>query len=87
MFIILCYDVDQKRVSKVMKTAKKYLRHVQRSVFEGEISLRNLSTLKKELSRIIDTESDGIIIYSFGWGGKLNKEKLGKQLKDDLLFL
>lgn len=35
MFVILCYDEQAKRVSTVMKTAGKYLRTAQESVFEG----------------------------------------------------
>ena len=35
MYVILTYDVGAKRVSKVMKTCRKYMVHVQKSVFEG----------------------------------------------------
>ena len=34
MFVIVTYDVSSKRVVKVMKTCRKYLTHVQKSVFE-----------------------------------------------------
>ena len=35
MYVILTYDVGAKRVSKVMMTCRKYMVHVQKSVFEG----------------------------------------------------
>jgi CRISPR-associated endonuclease Cas2 len=38
MFLILVYDVNEKRVNKVLKTCRKYLHWVQNSVLEGEIS-------------------------------------------------
>jgi CRISPR-associated protein Cas2 len=50
MFVILVYDVNQKRVAKVLKIARKYLTWVQNSVLEGEISEANLKKLKKELA-------------------------------------
>ncbi|NLW40530.1 MAG: CRISPR-associated endonuclease Cas2 [Tissierellia bacterium] len=65
MFVILVYDVEQKRVAKVLKTCRKYLYWVQNSVFEGEITEANLIKLKSELMGIIDQEKDSIIIYRF----------------------
>ena len=42
MYIILTYDIATVKISKVRKVCKKYLRHIQKSVFEGE--LNELST-------------------------------------------
>ncbi|MCL2425313.1 MAG: CRISPR-associated endonuclease Cas2 [Oscillospiraceae bacterium] len=63
MFVILTYDVGQKRVSKVMKTCRRYLQHVQNSVFEGTITETRLNKLKAELEKIIEKEVDNICIY------------------------
>ena len=38
MFVILSYDVEAKRVAKVMKVCRRYLRHMHESVFEGKIT-------------------------------------------------
>ncbi|WP_091350403.1 CRISPR-associated endonuclease Cas2 [Anaerobranca gottschalkii] len=65
MFVILVYDVEQKRVNKVLKTCRKYLYWVQNSVLEGEITESRLTKLKMELERIIDKEKDSVIIYRF----------------------
>ena len=48
MFVIVTYDVSVKRVSKVMKTCRKYLTHVQKSVFEGMITEGKLAQLKSD---------------------------------------
>ena len=66
MFVILTYDVDTKRVKKVMKTCRKYLDHIQLSVFEGMISENKLNKLKNELKNIINVENDSIKIYEIG---------------------
>lgn len=43
MYVVLVYDISlddngRKRWSHVFKICKKYLTHIQNSVFEGEIS-------------------------------------------------
>lgn len=63
MFVILVYDVKEKRVAKVLKTARKYLNWVQNSVLEGEITEAKLKKLKKELSSVMNLEEDSAIIY------------------------
>jgi len=64
MFVIVVYDVGEKRVNKVLKRCRKYLNWVQNSVLEGDISESNLKKMKMELERIIDTEHDSVIIYT-----------------------
>ena len=54
MYIVLVYDVSkdengQKRWSHIFKICKKYLTHIQNSVFEGEISTVQLEKLRGEL--------------------------------------
>lgn len=77
MFVILVYDIGEKRVAKVLKTCRKYLYWVQNSVFEGEISDANLTKLKFELDRIIDEDKDSILIYSFRTTKYSNVETMG----------
>ena len=64
MFVIVVYDVGEKRVTKVLKRCRKYLNWVQNSVLEGDISESNLKKLKMELERIIETDYDSVIIYT-----------------------
>lgn len=78
MYIVLVYDVDSKRVSKVMKIVKKYLLPVQKSVYEGFITESKLKSLKKELVDKIIPEKDGVVIYKFSGYGLPTKDILGK---------
>ena len=77
MYVILTYDVHQKRVTKVHKVCKRYLNHIQRSVFEGNISELKLNNLKKELSSLISPQFDSIIIYRLDSVKYACKEQLG----------
>ena len=65
MYIILAYDVNQKRVAKVNRICKKYLRPVQKSVFEGTITDKKFRMLQNELKKNIDTGVDSICAYQF----------------------
>ena len=84
MYIILLYDIaadeNGARVSRnVFKTCKKYLVHVQKSVFEGEISEAKLFRLEKELAAYIRKDSDSVIIFKSRSGKWLEKEFLGTE--------
>ncbi len=63
MFIILAYDVEEKRTAKIRKIAEKYLNPIQRSLFHGFLTEKQLFRLKSEIERIVDKENDSITIY------------------------
>ena len=77
MFVILTYDVGTRRVGKVMKVCRKYMVHVQKSVFEGNVTEAKLERLKRELDRIIHTDEDSVCIYRVGNLAYLQKEQIG----------
>ncbi len=88
MFVILYYDVGEKRCAKMLKICRKYLQWVQNSVFEGEISIAGLEKLKYEIGEIIKPqEGDSVIIYTFRTKRYTDRIVLGIDKKDDLKFL
>ena len=87
MYIVLVYDVSHeengaRRCSRIFKICKKYLTHIQNSVFEGELSKGQLAQLQKELKEYIDKELDSVIIFKSRQEKWLDKEFWGR--KDDL---
>lgn len=87
MYVVLVYDIAVKRVTKVLKTCRKYLNWVQNSVFEGEITKGNLAKLKAELKEIIKEEKDSIIFYKMRTTKYTSKEVMGKEKEDTSSFL
>jgi CRISPR-associated protein Cas2 len=79
MYIILVYDVGQKRVGKMLKLCRRYLSWIQNSVFEGEISPAKLEELKLKALDIMDVESDSLIIFETRQEKWLKKEIVGKE--------
>ena len=83
MFVILTYDVATKRVAKVMKICRKYLTHVQKSVFEGMITEGKLNHLKSELEHQMVYLEDEICIYKIDNLKYTSKEQIGKVMLGD----
>jgi len=77
MFVILVYDVQVKRVTRVLKACRKYLTWVQNSVLEGEITGARLQALKAEIGGIINEEKDSVAIYKLRTDLYLEKETMG----------
>ncbi|MGB9750569.1 MAG: CRISPR-associated endonuclease Cas2 [Caldisericia bacterium] len=63
MYLIMVYDVNEKRVNKVLKIGRKYLDWIQNSVLEGEITVAKYEKLKMELNNIINKDEDSVIFY------------------------
>ncbi|TAJ12457.1 CRISPR-associated endonuclease Cas2 [Marinilabiliaceae bacterium JC017] len=78
MYIILVYDVGQKRTGKMLKLCRRYLNWIQNSVFEGEITEARLEALKNQANDIIK-ESDSLIIFKSRDPKWLDKEIIGKE--------
>lgn len=86
MYAILVYDIvtdDQgkKCLPKVFKICKRYLIHIQNSVFEGNISVSNIAVLKAELKPYIRKDKDSVILFTARDERWLKKEFIG--LEDD----
>jgi len=79
MYVILVYDINVERLSKVLKTCRVYLNWVQNSVFEGEITEADLIRLKHQLKSIIDEDEDSIIIYRLTSSRYISKEIIGTE--------
>ena len=63
MYVIMVYDVNVKRVNKILKVGRKYLDWIQNSVLEGEITIAKYKKLKSEIMDIINEEEDSIVFY------------------------
>lgn len=92
MYVVLVYDISQdnngqKRWSHVFKICKKFLLHIQNSVFEGEISKVELTKLQQELKPYIDKRTDSVIIFKSRQERWLDKEFWGKDDDKTSCFL
>lgn len=79
MYIVLVYDIEEKRVVKMLKLCRRYLNWVQNSVFEGELSDVKLKELLYEAGVIMDLEKDSIIVFKSRQEKWMEKQILGKE--------
>ena len=77
MFVLMVYDVEVKRVMKVLKIGRKYLNHIQNSVLEGELTPAQYKKLKHEVGEAINPERDSVRFYVLRTTQYLNIETLG----------
>ncbi len=75
MYIIVVYDVDVKRVTKVHHFLRTHLQWRQNSVFEGEVSRAQLYEIKRTLESLTGGE-DSVLIYELP-NGNFNLHIIG----------
>lgn len=87
MYVILVYDMGQKRVGKMLKLCRRYLNWIQNSVFEGEMTEVQLKELLYEAKRIMDEDEDSLILFKNRDRKWLDKQIVGveRQSTDDFL--
>lgn len=79
MYVILVYDIEEKRVAKMLKLCRCYLNWIQNSVFEGEITSVKLKEFVHEARRIMDEDKDSLIIFKSREEKWLEKMIVGKE--------
>ena len=87
MYVIVVYDVGEKRVGKILKLCRQYLCWIQNSVFEGELSEAKLRELKLKIKGIIDQSEDSIIIFTNKIGYNMDINYTSVNLQKGYLIL
>ena len=79
MYVILVYDMGEKRVAKMLRLCRKYLNWIQNSVFEGELTEVKLKELIIFAKEIIDKDDDSLIIFTSRQNNWMEKQVVGKE--------
>ncbi len=79
MYIILVYDINEKRVGKMLKLCRRYLHWIQNSVFEGEITPVKLRELIEKAKEFMVLREDSVIIFSSREERWLDKQIIGRE--------
>lgn len=77
MYVIVVYDVEVKRVTKVCNFLRKYLHWVQNSVFEGEVTEGKFKEVQIGLKKRIKPDKDSIVFYKLKASYDIDKEVMG----------
>ncbi len=87
MYVILVYDMGEKRVGKMLKLCRRYLNWIQNSVFEGEITAVKLKEFEVAAKKIMEKEEDSLIIFKSRQEKWLEKQVIGKEKNSLDVFL
>ena len=63
MYVLLVYDIRERRVGKMLKLCRQYLNWIQNSVFEGEISEVKLKELLLKAAAFLDLQEDSVLVF------------------------
>lgn len=92
MYVIVVYDIKQiddfaKVQRRVFKVCKKYLYHVQNSVFEGNLTRYQVEKLELELKAVLRGDNDSCIIFKSRNQRWLEKKILTNQKEENEQFI
>jgi CRISPR-associated protein Cas2 len=79
MYYVAVYDVSVDRVGKMLKIFRRYLRWVQNSVFEGELTPSQYARLKAEAEELMDPSQDSVIFWAMRGPHAFDRETLGDE--------
>ncbi len=77
-YYIGVYDIDEKRVAKMLKTFRKYMTWIQNSVFEGEMTEGQFKELQEEAKDIMVEDEDSVILFEIATEKYVNRTVLGE---------
>lgn len=92
MYLIVVYDIKQesnyaKRQRNVFKTCKKYLKHIQNSVFEGELDKSQYIEMTVELKKHLKKDIDSCLVFSSRNNIWMKKEFITQKIDEDDQFV
>lgn len=87
MYVILVYDIGEKRVGKMLKLCRRYLNWIQNSVFEGDITEVKLQELLLKAKDIMELREDSLIVFKSRESRWLDKQIVGREKMSTDTFL
>lgn len=86
VYVIVVYDVEADRTRKFLKYLRRYLTHVQNSVFEGELTEGDYETVKTDLQTMLKA-GESVMIYRMSSEKYVDRSVFGHDPMDDQQFL
>jgi len=86
VYAIIVYDVQADRTPKFLKYLRRYLTHVQNSVFEGELTAGTLVEVKETLQEMLE-DDESVMVYQMDSESYVERSVYGDDPMDDQQFL
>ncbi|QLC35049.1 CRISPR-associated endonuclease Cas2 (plasmid) [Halarchaeum sp. CBA1220] len=85
-YVLVVYDVQADRTSKFLKYLRRYLTHVQHSVFEGPVSDGQLTEIEGRLDTMLEP-GESVIVYRMAGESYVERSVFGDDPMDEQQFL
>lgn len=85
-YVIVVYDVQADRTRKFLKYLRRYLTHVQNSVFEGELTEGTFEEVTSTLQSMLQA-GESVIVYRMATEKNIDRLVFGDDPMDDQQFL
>jgi CRISPR-associated protein Cas2 len=86
VYAIVVYDVQAERTTKFLTYLRRYLTHVQNSVFEGELTEGTLIEVKETLQSMLE-DGESVMVYRMDSESYVERSVYGDDPMDDQQFL
>lgn len=86
VYVVAVYDVEADRTRLFLNFLRRYLTHVQNSVFEGEITAGDLEEIKQHLDSMLEA-GESVIVYRMSSEQYVSRTVYGEDPTDDSQFL
>ena len=86
VYVVAVYDVEANRTRLFLNFLRRYLTHVQNSVFEGEITEGDLEEVKQELDSMLQS-GESAIVYRMSSAQYVSRSVYGEDPTKDTQFL
>ena len=85
-YVIIVYDVQAERTPKFLKYLRRFLTHVQNSVFEGELTEGTVAEVKETLDSMLEPE-ESVMVYQMSSEKYVERSVFGDDPMKDERFL
>lgn len=86
VYVVAVYDVEADRTRLFLNFLRRYLTHVQNSVFEGEITEGDLEEIKRQLDSMLEA-GESVIVYQMSSEQYVSRTVYGDDPTEDSQFL
>ena len=83
---MVVYDMEAERTQKMLKFLRRYLTHVQNSVFEGDVTKGDLQEIRGYVEDTLN-EGESVIIYELSSENLVDRTVYGEDPAEDKRFL
>ena len=86
VYVVIVYDVQADRTRILLKFLRRYLTHVQNSVFEGQVTEGDLERIRNGIEERLEP-SESTIVYELSSEKLLDRTVFGEDPTKDQRFL